>query len=262
MVKFEFFNDYCSLPGNSIHQILSSPNRNRGSIDLGLFNDHRFSFYYWCKWRSTVKGIPDLISFDWHQDLAYPEEEEKSELSKLDTGNLSEVAFYSWARLNPLNDNHILSAAYLDLIGDVWIVCKQETFGNSWEDEILSDINGKDHRIKKFKSPASLWKWLVKQKTDMVYFDIDLDYFTVENSTSNDKHFFSYISDQEIEQTFSPDSKLMKWIFKKLHGITIAMEPEHVGGVSCAMEYLKKIEVLWFEKPLGNWNCNWKQFNH
>lgn len=86
-----------SLPPNVMEATLSHPYYPTARcIELGVFNFHRFAFYFWAKWTNEKKDniVPDLITFDWHQDLSYPEDIEKEWLTKLDIGNLFEVSFF------------------------------------------------------------------------------------------------------------------------------------------------------------------------
>lgn len=260
MMKFELRNDYCSWPANSYFQILRHPSGNLSkSIELAIFNEHRFAFYYWIRWNLNYQTsiIPDLISFDWHQDLAYPSENEQRELNQLSLNNLFEVSCFSWARLNPLNDNHILSATYLNQINDIWVVCKQNRF-EEWKDEKLYDRNNRVHIIRKFPDQGSLFKELVKSKIEHLFFDIDLDYFTIENSTSNDKHRFTYMKDRDINDIFNTDDEFMRWIFKRMDGFTIALEPEHVGSIFKTLKYLTLLNKLFFNGSILHWDCEWK----
>ena len=256
MVKYEMKFEYNTKPPNSIEHILGHPTGEDKTIELGLFNEHRFSFYSWAKWRKELEESPDLITFDWHQDLAYPDGDDKLELKQIDINNFGEISFYSWARLNPLNDNHILSAAYLDLINDIWVVCKQD---NGFKERELIDLNGKKHRIVLFKTVEEFYESIKKEEINSVFFDIDIDFFTIENSTSNDKEYYSYIETNEINKIFSIESDLIKWIFNRIEGITIALEPEHTGGIVKSIEFLKMLEDLWFTNSLGTQNCNWSE---
>ncbi len=243
-------------PPNVVEQILDHPTGIDKVIELGLFNEHRFSFYFWAKWNIKLEKAPNLITFDWHQDLAYPEDKEKAELAKIELTKLEEVSFYSWNHLNLLNDNHILSAAYLDLINDIWVVCKQD---NGFEERELIDFKGKKHKIMLFKTEKELYKSINEEEINSLFFDIDIDFFTVENSTSNDKDFYSYIKAGKMNKTFSIESDLIKWIFYRVEGITIALEPEHTGGIDKSIEFLRKLEDFWFSNSIGNNKCNWSK---
>ena len=49
----------------------------------------------------------------------------KQELEKLDLGKMGEIAFFSWAKLNSLNDGHILSAAYSIGVNKSRLLCSE-----------------------------------------------------------------------------------------------------------------------------------------
>ena len=265
MIEVKPRNEYSnSTPANSEYQILGHPSGNHSkSIELALFNEHRFAFYYWLKWnlKKDFKTAPDLITFDWHQDLAYPCETIKNELENLDLNNKFEISLFSWARLNSLNDDHILAATYLNQLNDIWVVCKQNHFSD-WDDDEIIDFHGKKHTIRKFSNKDKLFEQLVNSKISNIYFDIDLDYFTIENSTSNDKHRFTYIRKKEIEEIFSIDSDFMRWLFQRMDGFTIALEPEHTGGISKSLKYLSLLNKILFEGEVLHWDCNWKHLKH
>lgn len=263
MVDFKPHNKYSkSYPPNSIHNFLTHPSGINSAIQIGVFNHHRFAFYYWNIWKNELlkenKNFNiDLISYDWHQDLVYPQESNKEELKKLDLKNTFEVSYFSSYRLNSLNDSHIMSAVYLDIINDVWVLCRQGKFEQEWEDEYLEDYKGKKHTIRKFKTEEDLRKALFLSETQNVYLDIDLDYFTLNNNIEPTAKY-KYMKDFEIRNMLSYDNILMQWIFKRLQGITIALEPKYTGGMSKSLKYLSLIEKLWFDKPLGNFHIQWK----
>lgn len=263
MVNYNPHNKYSkSYPPNSIHNFLGHPSGINTSVQIGLFNHHRFAFYYWNLWKNESlkengKIDIDLLSYDWHQDLVYPQESCKKELTNLDTKNSFEISFFSSYRLNSLNDSHIMSAVYLDIVNDVWILCRQGKFEQDWKDEYLDDYKGKKHTIRKFKTEESLQKALFLSKIKNVFFDIDLDYFTLNNNIEP-KDKYKYMKDSEIKNLLSCDNILIQWIFERLDGITIALEPEHTGGISKSFKYLSSIEKLWFDKPLGNFDVQWK----
>lgn len=264
MVKFELINKNSNAnPPNSEYQILIHPSGKKSDcIELALFNDHRFAFFYWIKWtlKTEINKIPDLITFDWHQDLAYPEDIMKDELKYLDLNNNLEVSFFSWARLSTLNDDHIIAAAYLNQIKDIWVVCKQNRFQN-WNEKEYVDYQGNIHRIRKFPNKEALFEKLLKSHVNNIYFDVDLDYFTIENLTSNSGHKFTYMSKKEIEKIFSVESEFMRWIFERMDGFTIALEPEHTGGILKSLKYLSILNKILFDGEIHNWNCRWKHLN-
>jgi len=258
MKEFRFPLDACSKPANTNYYILPHPSGNLSkSTDLAIFNEHRFAFFYWIKWNAGKNIIPDLITFDWHQDLAYPEDLEKEALKKLVLSDLVDVSIFSWARLNPLNDNHILSAAYLNQINNIWVVCKQTSF-NDWGNKNFIDMYGGEHIIRIFRSHKDLLFALQDQNVDAVFFDIDLDYFTNENSTSNSEQRYTYMTKKQITDIFTLQGTLMQWIFQRMSGFTIALEPEHTGGLIASLNLFKIVQNQFFEKSPTNWHCSWK----
>lgn len=262
MIEYTQTHKTWSSPPNVMKVILAHPfYSSKKSIELGIFNSHRFAFYFWAKWSNEKKDdvVPDLVTFDWHQDLAYPEDTEKEWLGKLDLNNLFEVSFYAWAKLYPHNDNHIVSAAYLNLIGDIYVVCKQAHYGKV-DDGVkeFKDIHGHIHHIRKFENHETLIKYVGTQNIEQVYFDIDLDYFTIENSTSNDKQHFTYVKDKAIKEIFNFDSPLMQWVTKRVEGMTIALEPEHTGSINKSMKYFGLLEKLFFNGSVFQWKTTWR----
>ena len=260
MIELKPINEYSnSTPPNSEYQILEHPSGNRNrSIELALFNEHRFAFYYWLKWnlKDDKKVVPDLITFDWHQDLVYPCGSIKGELESLDLTNKFEVSFFAWARLNSLNDDHIMAATYLNQLNDIWVVCKQNHL-SGYTDRVFIDYQGKEHTIRKFPDKDKLFEQLVCSKTSNLYLDLDLDYFTIENCTSNDRQKFTYMKEKEIEKIFSVDSDFMRWIFQRMDGFTIALEPKHTGGITHSLRYLSLLNRILFSGDILHWDCNW-----
>jgi hypothetical protein len=265
MIEVKPRNKYSnSTPPNSEYQILSHPSGNQSkSIELALFNEHRFAFYYWLKWnlKNDIKVVPDLITFDWHQDLVYPCDTIKSELENLDLKNKFEISLFSWARLNSLNDDHILAATYLNQLNDIWVVCKQNHFSD-WDDEEIIDYKGNKHTIRKFPNKDKLYEQLKISKISNLYLDIDLDFFTIENSTSNDKQKFTYMRKEEIENILSVESDFMRWLFQRMDGFTIALEPEHTGGISKSLKYLSLLNKILFKGEILHWHCKWKHLTN
>lgn len=262
MIEYTQTYKHNTLPANVMCATLAHPFKPlKKSMELGVFNSHRFAFYFWAKWAINRKNkiVPDLVTFDWHQDLAYPGDLEKEWLAKLDLQNLFEVSFYAWAKLDPLNDNHIVSAAYLNLIGDIYVVCKQTRFGKV-DDEIknFKDIHGNVHSIRKFETHEKLMRHFENKSIKQIYFDIDLDYFTIENSTSNSKQHFTYMKDKDIKEIFNIDSPIMQWIMERIEGMTIALEPEHTGSINKSMKYFNLLERQFFSGSVFQWETTWR----
>lgn len=256
----EFRNPYYIVPPGSDKQILSHPALENGVVELAIFQEHRYAFFYWLKWTREHKTTqpPCLVSLDWHQDLCYPCDTEKEWLSQLDQSDDGEVAVFSWAKLAGNNDGHILSAAYLNLIGNIYVHCRQGTFDNAWEDEELTDINGNIHLIKKFKTQDDLEKHLLITTERHVYFDIDLDFFTINNPYNGKGKKFTYMTKEQIVNLLSADTLLIQWIFKRLAGFTIATEPEHCGGLLKSNKLLDTINKIYFKPDIFTQSCDWR----
>lgn len=259
----EFRNPYYIVPPGSNKQILSHPKKTNGVVELAIFQEHRYAFFYWLKWTREEKkeNPPCLVSLDWHQDLCFPCDTEKEWLSQLDQSNDGDVALFSWAKLAGNNDGHILCAAYLNLIGDIYIHCRQEPFFDCWEDEELIDVYGNKHIIKKFKTFDSLEKHMLTTEENNVYFDIDLDFFTKDNPLNGKGKKFTYMTKNEINKILSDERPLIKWIFERLCGFTIATEPEHCGGLLKSNKFLNIISKLYFKPEVFAQNCDWKHKN-
>ena len=75
----EFRNPYHIEPPGVSRQILSHPTNETEAIELAVFQEHRYAFFYWNKWmrKNESANPPCLVSLDWHQDLCYPCETEK-----------------------------------------------------------------------------------------------------------------------------------------------------------------------------------------
>ena len=244
-------------PGSDV-EFLSHPAKQNGVIELALFQEHRYAFFYWLIWTRESNIVPCLVSYDWHRDLCFPSDNEKKWLDKLDQSNNGDVALFCWAKLNGNNDGHILSAAYLNLIGNIYVLCRQGKYDRDWQDEQLIDKYGNIHLIKKFKSPETLEEYLNTTNETDVYFDIDLDYFTLNNPYNGQGKKFTYMKREDIFGLLSPKNLLIKWIFDRICGFTIATEPEHCGGLLKSNKLLNTISSIYFKPEIFAKNCDWK----
>lgn len=260
MVKFEpRFSEVRSYPPGTTDAYLPHPYyMHRESISLALFNDHRFAFFYWALWHNENKQErSDLVTLDWHQDLASSDITE--ELKALDLENTFEVSFLSWARLNPLNDDHIKSAMYCNIIGDAYVICKQDMKRNS-EDETVEDMNGNTHLIKKFSTTQEAYEYLKDSIVKSVYFDIDLDFFTIENPSTNCVKKTTFIKESEIKDIVDPNSDFMYWVFQRMKGFTIALESDFTGGFTKSMRLYSLIERTLFTGSVLKNKTTWRHF--
>lgn len=270
MKRFSRNDEYINPPGSLTQRVSHPYDEYSNSIDISIFNDHRYAFFFWNKWTRKLaqdgnNEPPCLVTLDWHQDLVYPEDVEKDRLQELNLGSNYEVALYSWINLRTLNDTHILSAAYLNLIGNVYVHCRQGTFASDWEDEYIVDMYGNTHTIKKFEEYQHLEKTLLSSDEKKVYFDIDLDFFTIKNPLQSGSGNYSYLPEKMIKNMLDFKNPFMKWVFERLQGITIATEPEHTGGILKSNRLLNVINKIWFDPPLftshpGEWQreTKWK----
>lgn len=235
---------------------VSHPGGDDRSVEVAVFQSHRYAFFFWAQWtRKHRQAPPCLVSIDWHQDLCYPGPHEKEWLDKLNTHDDKEVAGFSWASLSSNNDDHVLAAAYLNLIGDVYVLCRQ---GRDWQDEKLQDRFGNEHTIRKFKTPESLQKALASSTEQAVYLDVDLDYFAVKDAYKRKLKASDYMSKSDIEALFDAKQPLMSWVYQRLAGFTIATEPEYCGGLRKSNELLDTLTSVLFKPGLFEKNSNWR----
>ena len=255
-----FRNPYYIVPPGSKKQILYHPMKENGVVELAFFEEHRYAFFYWLQWKRKInpESPPCLVSLDWHQDLCYPCDTEKEWLSKLDQTNDGDVALFCWAKLAGNNDGHILSAAYLNIIGNIYVHCRQGNFDSDWEDETLLDIYGNKHTIKKFKTPAELEQYLTSTDEIRTYFDIDLDFFTIDNPYNGVGRKYTYMDKKGMVNLLSTQNSVIEWIFHRLVGFTIATEPEHCGGLLRSNKLLDMINRIYFYPDLFTQNCQWR----
>lgn len=270
-MESSLLDDCYILPPGTLKEILSHPYySDQRTIELSIFNDHRYAFFFWNKWTRELdlnEEPPCLVTLDWHQDLVFPDDQDKKWLSELNLSSNRDVAIFTWEKLRHLNDTHIMAAAYLNLVGDIFVQCRQGKFECDWDDEEFIDKYGNMHTIKKFKEYHELEQHLLGTNLEKVYFDIDLDFFTLNNplQIGGGSGDYSYLSDKKIKQMLNQDAPLISWIFQRLQGLTIATEPEHTGGLLKSNKLLSLINKIWFDPSLfvshpGNWdnNTQWK----
>ena len=253
-------NKYLKPPG-SAYSIIAHPSGKNEAIEVAIMREHRFAFYYWFKW-SSLKGQkisknskpPALISIDWHRDLCQPCDSEKTDLKNLNLESYKDVAIFSWFNLNPLNDGHILAAAYLNLIGDIFVLCKQD---REIEPDFI-DCYGNTHTVKCFSTSDELYDAISKTNYTAIFFDIDLDYFTESNDPCGGGKELTVVTESEVSILLSSDQKLMKWLFERMEGMTIATEPEFCGGLSNSNIIYNTVDATLFNSTLfSHSNSSW-----
>lgn len=122
MIDYTQTHKYHSSLPNVMEAILAHPcHPSERSIELGIFNSHRF-------------------------------------------------AFYAWAKLYPHNDNHIVSATYLNLIGDIYVV----HYGKINDGvKKFKDVHGNVHYNRKFEPHEQLMQH-VERKVSNRYISIQI----------------------------------------------------------------------------------------
>jgi len=248
--------EYALPPGCNM-SILPHPSGVDDAVELALFQDHRYAFFFWLSWTRKLQletAPPALISLDWHEDLAAPDEVEQQELLGLNQNDLRGVALFCWEHLNPLNDGHILAAAFLNLIGDIYVVRKQiEVVVDAFQ-----DAQGREHRIRCFDTIDELVTALRGAKVERVFFDLDLDYFTESEDGSGGGEKVELVSDEVIKAALNPSSELLQWVFERFAGMTIATEPEFCGGMINSNHLVSVVSESLFVPQLLADNATWK----
>jgi len=262
-LELTFRNDSYIVPPGSRKEILTHPSGNGKVVEVALFQEHRYAFFYWLQWTRERKQTapPCLVSLDWHQDLGYPGDIEQQWLKDLNQGDDGEVAGFCWATLPNNNDGQIMAAVYLNLIGDVYVHCR-DGYGDEWADESVNDRFGNTHIIRKFRTPQQLEAALLASSERAVYFDLDLDFFTYRNHYTEGGSPFTYMPKGKILELLAPETPLMRWIFARLAGFTIATEPEFCGGVSKSNKLLDTVNKLYFTPDLFHDACEWKHLRN
>jgi hypothetical protein len=247
--------EYIRPPG-TYYDNLAHPRRADEAVEIAVIQEHRFAFFYWLKWKNELGGDvpPNLISLDWHADLAAPSKSECDELKALDTNDYKSASIFCWEKLNSGNDGHILSAAYLGLIGDIYVVCKQEhtTLRK------LNDLNGNTHEIHCYNSVDNLLGELKSDSNANVFLDIDLDYFTESQDPCGGGEHLKLVGDDDIRGILNPESELFAWMLERLSGMTIATEPKCCGGFINSNHLFSVVSSALFHPPLLSHKAGWK----
>lgn len=218
------------MPPGTYLEVLEHPSGDSSeSVEMAIFKEHRFAFYFWNRWTNKLTGqsAPTLITVDWHRDLAPPSGNEKRALEHLDLSNEDKVSEFIWSELNTHNDSHLLSAGYLNIIGDIILL---KNYGDPSEDE-YRDSFGNRHCIREFKRYKNFENAVIADKSKQVYLDLDLDFFIKGKVYSHQTEEVTPYSRDEIAGIINPESLLFKHLFRKLEGITIATEPRYCGGI-------------------------------
>jgi hypothetical protein len=245
------------LPPGCMMSILPHPSEANAALEVALFCDHRYAFFFWARWRNAIgtdAAPPILITLDWHEDLSAPGGNELTELVNLNLRNPRDVALFCWEGLSPLNDGQVLAAAYLNLIGDVYVLRKQDGDG----DDSFVDAGGNVHRIRCFREQDHLMAELSKLDAKYAFFDLDLDYFTESPHACGGGDNVSLVPDEVVSEMVSPEGRLMQWIFPRMAGMTVATEPEFCGGLENSNHLQSLISSCLFAPQLLHGRSTWK----
>jgi hypothetical protein len=253
-ISFQMHHEDLSPPG-TYYSIVSQPHGKRpDAMEVAVMHEHRFAFFFWARWTQRRSSAPDLISLDWHQDLALPDAEEKRLLEALPLQQETVVSIASWAELHQQNDGHILAAAYLGLLGDIYVVQKQR-------DEVtplFQDRHGHEHHVFCFQTEEELLDVVNRRNVEDVYFDIDLDFFTESKEPSGGGENVTLVTRDEVRRLLDPAGRLMAFVFPRLRGMTLALEPEFCGGLRNAHRLFEWVDTTLFDPGLLAKTCGWR----
>lgn len=239
-------------PPNTYRAVINHPTDPNRTTHVALTQEHRFVLWFWNEWRSTFP--PDVFSLDWHLDLAEPEPAAKQALQNFDNIAPADLSYHIWRCMSPYNDDHLLTAAWLGIINDIWLVYKQKFRGP----DTIIDRHGNSHHIYKFHSLAEAVKhYRYQHHNREVIWDIDLDYFTNSPEFIGGGDHVNRVSDDEIARAIGPNSDLASVLIPDLTGITIATEPKFCGGIKMMTQILSKVDELFFRPSLLHHKCKW-----
>ncbi len=248
------------------------PYRKSVGVEVGFVIEHRFAFYYWIKckqmlqqgWRTGQQvddeGFtpPDLVTWDWHDDVGGECDFIEAELSQLNQAENEEVALFCWAGLRQLNDGQIAPAMWLNALGNVYVIQKQRKDCRS-QNRSLIDRFGNEHQVFYFRSlkdfPATFER--TNSRTGVIW-DIDLDYFTRGRSVP-DQCYTPALSGDTITAMLQSDRPWLPLILRDLKAVTIALEPKYTGGLSVSLELYRTWESALFSAPLFSSKCRWRK---
>lgn len=236
-------------PGTYLEEIRHPSGDRSKKMEMAIFKEHRFSFYFWNRWHKIAtenKRPPDLITIDWHRDMAPPSDSEKEGLTNLNLSNLAEVAKFTWSGLDVHNDSHLLAAAFLNLIGDVYLL---KNYGTYQESSYIDNFSNTHHIYEYHVQDDFLEATLTKDFTQ-VLLDIDLDFFIKNKVEAHQMQEVEVSTDQEITEFMQLHSDLFHHLFPKLRGITIATEPRYCGGILQSNRILEAFLNCWFSSGL------------
>lgn len=214
--------------------------KEKPEIPVYVFDSHRFAFYAWYQFAKKYNnyGLP-LISIDWHQDLSRYDE---NNLEILEKSTSEDIDCFCCQHLNAQNDTHIHAAAYWNLIGDIYLLCKS----NDEPSKSFLDKEGKEHKIHLANDINIFLKILKNSEEKNIFLDIDLDYFT-NHEESSFGDIFTPLNETEIKGQLNI---LQEWFLPRLRGMTIAREPVFCGGIKNSNYIYYLVSEALFENDL------------
>lgn len=147
---------------------------------------------------------------------------------------------------------------YLNAINDVYVILKQghnqQTKTNPFTDKF-----GNRHMVHYYYSTEDFLNAHEQDADYPLIFDLDLDYFT-EQKDDDAPNFqeLNLVSNQEIHNFMNNDSRFMQWLFRRMNGMTIALEPKYCGGIHNCLQILNIVSSCLFNPPLLQAECGWK----
>lgn len=221
LVESIFSIDECPLPEIQVRTIAGKT--------AYIFENHKYAIFPWAILCRQEKKAIDLVTFDRHTDTKMPFQENylrfdkpkdnkdyseklfneylENKLQEIDSENFEN--FLSGNLFHQLkNDEHILLARRLGLLGNVLVICHS---ADTVPDDEKVTIKGNYYDIDD-NNLKTLNTLLTKAHIEKPYIlDIDLDYFISYDKLSNEKSFTTF-----------------KRIIEGATAITIATEPEYV----------------------------------
>lgn len=251
-------------PPGCTNDFIAHPTRRDKAVEIGVVLQHRFAFFYWLKWhaeRTPTAPPPNLLTIDWHDDVGGDCDFTPAQLKTLNPKDGNELSLFCWAGLRSLNDGQIAPAQYLNAIGDVYVVLKQygsrRKMYEEYRKRTQKDLDGNAHQIHYYDSPEDFLDEHGDDPVHPLVLDLDLDYFTTA-ANSGEHGAQERVSDRAIRKVVSPDGPLMRWVFPRLHGFTIALEPKYCGGVHNCAHILDVVGSTLCDPPLLSAGMKWR----
>jgi hypothetical protein len=258
-----------SPPGTQSDFIDHPAGRTDRAVEIAVVMQHRFAFQYWLKWHgketSEVWKRPNLLTIDWHDDVGADSDVDPDKLRTLNPRDENELAMFCWAGLCSLNDGQILPAVYLDAVSEVYVILKQHTQrGEDRADRTFIDKNGNPHNILYYPTAEEFLRHHRDDAEWPLILDLDLDYFTEHEGDAPDENDLDpLVPNGKIRRVLSPrgSQSLMQWVFPRMAGFTIALEPEFCGGIYNCMHILDVLSRTLFDPPLLHPAMKWRHLH-